>query len=204
MKRFLSANYRKLIYLFVLVSLSYIVFASPAYGLIAGTVIEKSNTSLIFPADREIVLNRAVIYEQVISARQTTEVALVRAQTEAEEQKRLEEEKQNRARLWKSARSRQSGSAGEGYRLAVATAYSCVLPSEGCNSQKRTASGEIAREGYVASNDLPIGTRIEIKDVGEFVVMDRGGGGSNWIDIFKEDLNAARQWGRRQVAYRVL
>jgi 3D (Asp-Asp-Asp) domain-containing protein len=37
-----------------------------------------------------------------------------------------------------------------------------------------TASGKIARYGYIACNWLPFGTKVYIKGLGEFKVMDRG------------------------------
>lgn len=53
------------------------------------------------------------------------------------------------------------------------TAYcSCV---KCCNkSDGITASGEIARYGFVACNWLPFGTKIRISGLGDFIVMDRG------------------------------
>jgi len=37
-----------------------------------------------------------------------------------------------------------------------------------------TASGKQARQGYVACNWLPFGTKLNIEGLGDFVVMDRG------------------------------
>lgn len=58
------------------------------------------------------------------------------------------------------------------------------------------ANGNYPSEGYtVACNSLPLGTHIYIEGVGERVVEDRGGGGSDWIDLYLGDPDACWDWG---------
>lgn len=58
------------------------------------------------------------------------------------------------------------------------------------------ANGNYPSTGYtVACNSLPLGTHIYIDGVGERVVEDRGGGGSDWIDLYLGDPDACWNWG---------
>jgi len=58
------------------------------------------------------------------------------------------------------------------------------------------ANGCYPTTGYtVACNSLPLGTHIYIEGVGERVVEDRGGGGSDWIDLYLGDPDACWNWG---------
>lgn len=70
-----------------------------------------------------------------------------------------------------------------------------------------TASGRPTRWGYVAQNDLPLGTRIHltrpVRGRRIFRVMDRIGWGSD-LDFFMWSCSAARQFGRRTVHFRVV
>lgn len=66
-----------------------------------------------------------------------------------------------------------------------------------------TASGKVAKWGYVACNWLPFGTEVEIEGIGAFIVMDRGakslfGSKTNHIkhlDIWFPTHNDAKQFG---------
>ena len=65
-------------------------------------------------------------------------------------------------------------------------------------SGKTCANGNFPTTGYtVACNSLPLGTRIKIKDYGEYTVEDRGGMGGNVIDIYLSDYNSCINFGRR-------
>lgn len=86
----------------------------------------------------------------------------------------------------------------------VGTAYhSC----EGSTST--TASGKVARVGYVANNFLPLGTWIEMTSpktvMGRkwFQVMDRGGG-SFALDFWAESCGWMNTWGARTVSFKSL
>lgn len=58
------------------------------------------------------------------------------------------------------------------------------------------ANGEKPYEGAVASNLVPLGTKIYIEGYGYFVVKDRIGHGSQ-LDIFMDTYEKAIQFGRR-------
>lgn len=56
------------------------------------------------------------------------------------------------------------------------------------------ANGNYPSEGYtIASNSLPIGTRVFIEGIGERVVEDTGGMSSNVIDVFVGSTDEAYQ-----------
>ena len=67
-----------------------------------------------------------------------------------------------------------------------------------------TASGKPAQWGYVACNWLDFGTKVNIKGLGSFVVMDRGakslfgsynGKHIKHLDVWFPDHNQARKFG---------
>ena len=61
------------------------------------------------------------------------------------------------------------------------------------------ANGNYPTARYtVASNYFPLGTKIYIEGVGEFVVEDTGGMASNVIDIYMDSQDECVQFGRRQ------
>lgn len=61
------------------------------------------------------------------------------------------------------------------------------------------ANGSYPTTGYtVASNYFPLGTRIYIEGMGEYVVEDTGGMASNVIDIYMGDYDTCIEFGRRQ------
>ena len=60
------------------------------------------------------------------------------------------------------------------------------------------ANGNYPTEGYtVACNSLPLGTKIYIEGYGTYTVEDRGGMGSNVIDIYLGDAGECVQFGRQ-------
>lgn len=83
---------------------------------------------------------------------------------------------------------KSSGSVGQYLGHYMITAYEWT--GDPC------ANGRYPSEGYtVACNSLPLGTRIYIDGVGERVVEDRGGGGSDWIDLYLGDPDDCWNWG---------
>lgn len=61
------------------------------------------------------------------------------------------------------------------------------------------ANGNYPTTGYtVASNFFPLGTRLYIEGMGEYVVEDRGGMADNVIDIYMGDYDTCIQFGRKQ------
>ena len=87
----------------------------------------------------------------------------------------------------------------------VATGYSANDPLQGTNNI--TATGKEIKEGMIAvdSKIIPLGTRIEIKDMGVFVAEDIGGKiKGNRIDIYFETKEEAKEFGRQTIWVRVL
>ena len=85
-----------------------------------------------------------------------------------------------------STETPQTGSAGT-YELTayIATGNTCT-------------NGEYPTAGYtIASNTLPLGTRVYIEGLGERVVEDRGGMAGNVIDVFVSSYDEAIQFGRQ-------
>jgi 3D (Asp-Asp-Asp) domain-containing protein len=61
------------------------------------------------------------------------------------------------------------------------------------------ANGNYPTAGHtVASNYFPLGTRIYIEGMGEYVVEDIGGMATNVIDVYIEGSDNCKQFGRRQ------
>lgn len=82
----------------------------------------------------------------------------------------------------------------------VATAYSADDPVQGTNST--TATGRRPAKGVIAVDPkvIPLGTVVEIKDMGFFVAQDTGGKiKGNRIDIYFETKDQAREFGRKGV-----
>jgi 3D (Asp-Asp-Asp) domain-containing protein len=87
----------------------------------------------------------------------------------------------------------------------VATGYSANDPQQGTNNI--TATGKEIKKGMIAvdSKIIPLGTRIEIKDMGVFVAEDTGGKiKGNRIDIYFETKEEAKEFGRQTIWVRVL
>ena len=87
----------------------------------------------------------------------------------------------------------------------VATGYSANDPLQGTNNI--TATGKEIKEGMIAVDRkiIPLGTQIEIKDVGVFVAEDTGGKiKGNRIDIYFETKEEAKEFGRQVIWVRVL
>ena len=65
-----------------------------------------------------------------------------------------------------------------------------------------TASGAYPTDGYtVATNSLPMGTKLWIAGVGMRVVQDRGPSSmpDAWLDIFMDSYSSCVNWGARNV-----
>lgn len=70
-----------------------------------------------------------------------------------------------------------------------------------------TASGTKAQANHTVAmpKAYPFGTKIEIKNLGEFVVEDRGGAiNGNKLDIYFNTHQEALNWGRRTVFVKVI
>jgi 3D (Asp-Asp-Asp) domain-containing protein len=79
------------------------------------------------------------------------------------------------------------------YETYIATAYAL---------RGKTASGEKVRQGIIAADPkvLPLGSKVEIKGMGVFVVKDTGRHiKGRRIDIWMPSVHQARKFGRRKV-----
>jgi len=88
----------------------------------------------------------------------------------------------------------------------IATAYNSE-PGQTDGSPWTTASGTRCREGVVAANHLPIGTKVMIEGFGDrvFTVEDRMNRRYNKrIDIWFRDHKDAVKFGVRKVRYHIL
>ena len=76
-------------------------------------------------------------------------------------------------------------------------------------STTQTASGQSVRVGFVAANNLPLGTWVEMRSPKRvmnrrwFKVMDRGGPGFA-LDFYAESCAWMNLFGRRHVSYSVV
>jgi 3D (Asp-Asp-Asp) domain-containing protein len=93
-------------------------------------------------------------------------------------------------------------------KTVVMTAYTST--KDQCDSDPyTTASGAKVRDGVIAMNGVPFGTKIRIPEkFGSkvFVVQDRMHAryGSSRADIWMKNRNAAKQWGVRRVKVEIL
>ena len=79
------------------------------------------------------------------------------------------------------------------------SAYSC---NDGLTPSAVMANGEVAHEGAVACNFLPIGTQVRING-NIYTVKDRCGI-DNCIDIYMDSYDACMDWGRRTMEVEIL
>ncbi len=87
----------------------------------------------------------------------------------------------------------------------VASGYSANDPAQGTNNI--TATGKDLRQGIVAADPkvIPMGTRIEIKDMGIFVAEDTGGKiKGNRIDIYFNSKEEAKKFGIKGVWVKII
>lgn len=102
------------------------------------------------------------------------------------------------------------GGGGPSTMEVIATAYTAGYESTGKNPGEPgygiTATGTRARRGTVAVDPevIPFGTRMYIPGYGYGVAEDTGGAiKGNRIDLFFDDLDEAREWGKRTVTIRL-
>jgi 3D (Asp-Asp-Asp) domain-containing protein len=87
----------------------------------------------------------------------------------------------------------------------IATGYSANDPEQGTNNI--TATGKEIKRGMIAvdTDVIPLGTKVEIKDIGVFTAEDTGGKISgNRIDIYFETKSQAEKFGRQVIWIRLL
>jgi 3D (Asp-Asp-Asp) domain-containing protein len=93
-------------------------------------------------------------------------------------------------------------------RTVVMTAYSSTRDQTDADPFT-TASGQKVRDGIIAMNGVPFGTKVRIPEkFGDkvFVVQDRMNSryGSSRADIWMKTRNDAKQWGVRRVKVEIL
>ncbi len=136
--------------------------------------------------------NAPVIGKEYIRPPEQSIVMLAASEKE-EKQKQLEEERLNQE------------PAATVYMMA--SAYNSV-PGQTDGSPFRTASLTQTREGVIASNYFPIGTKLRIPDhFGDqvFRVEDRMNPRyTKTLDIWMEEVSDAKQWGRRHIKVEVV
>ena len=87
----------------------------------------------------------------------------------------------------------------------IATGYSANDPAQGTNNI--TATGKEIKTEMIAVDKkiIPLGTKVEIKDIGIFTAEDTGGKiKGNRIDIYFETKEEAKNFGRKVIWVRVL
>ncbi len=87
----------------------------------------------------------------------------------------------------------------------VATGYSANDPSQGTDNI--TATGKEIYEGVIAVDPkvIPLGTEVQIKDVGTFIAEDTGGKiKGNRIDIYFNSKKEARNFGKKGIWLRIV
>lgn len=87
----------------------------------------------------------------------------------------------------------------------IVSGYSANDPVQGTNNI--TATGKEIKEGMVAVDPkvIPLGTKIEIKDMGIFIAEDTGGKiNGNRIDIYFDTKKEAKEFSRKGIWVRII
>lgn len=129
-----------------------------------------------------------------------------------QEEQKKHEEAQQAARQVKRARNSSYAATAPSYDNAQAEAApegASYLGNYELTAYEWTgnpcANGNYPTEGLtIASNTLPIGTRVYIKGIGERTVEDTGGMPGNVIDIYMGDPGTCVQFGRQNAEVYIL
>lgn len=140
------------------------------------------------------------IYERQLKYEEQKDIADRLGRELADSQERLAKAaERERARSSRASRSRSAGSSRASKPRSSAS-FSGGLHdiTMYCPTGNTTASGKYPRRGMVATiaRSIPFGTRVSIEGLGEFVVEDRIGHGSEF-DIFSPSCGEARRFGRQ-------
>jgi len=87
----------------------------------------------------------------------------------------------------------------------IVSGYSANDPAQGTNNI--TATGKEIKKGMVAVDPMaiPLGTKIEIKDMGIFIAEDTGGKiKGNRIDIYFDTKKEAKEFGRKGIWVKII
>lgn len=146
---------------------------------------------------RKIAEEKAKLEQERIQAEQ--EKIRIENERIAEEQKI----KQNKIQI--ASRSSEDRT-NEGYIKFIATGYCACVKCCG-NSNGITAMGTKAKAGRTIAmpKGYDFGTKIEIKNLGTYIVEDRGGAiKNNKLDIYFNTHQEALNWGKRTVWIKVV
>ncbi|MCL4378368.1 MAG: 3D domain-containing protein [Actinobacteria bacterium] len=87
----------------------------------------------------------------------------------------------------------------------IATGYSANDSTQGTDT--KTATGKEVYEGIIAVDPkiIPLGTVVEIKDLGKFIAEDTGGKiKGNRVDIYFNSKAEAKSFGRQNIWLRII
>lgn len=139
--------------------------------------------------------------EPYISEKIDTKRELIEEYNKLKEEWKAEAKEQHEAYLAELARQKKAAQVAQTYSEPAPEPTSSA-PSDGylgtyrCTGYVATgnacASGVMPESGVtIASNSLPMGTRVYIEGIGERVVQDTGGMSSNVIDVFVDSTSEA-------------
>jgi len=139
--------------------------------------------------------------EPYVSEKIDTKRELIEEYNKLKEEWKAEAKEQHEAYLAELERQRRAAQVAQTYSEPAPEPTSSA-PSDGylgtyrCTGYVATgnacASGVMPESGVtIASNSLPMGTRVYIEGIGERVVQDTGGMSSNVIDVFVDSTSEA-------------
>jgi len=139
--------------------------------------------------------------EPCVSEKIDTKRELIEKYNKLKEEWKAEAKEQHEAYLAELARQRRAVQVAQTYSEPAPEPTSSA-PSDGylgtycCTGYVATgntcANGNYPTSGYtIASNSLPMGTRVYIEGIGERVVEDTGGMANNVIDVFVDSTSEA-------------
>ena len=139
--------------------------------------------------------------EPYVSEKIDTKRELIEKYNKLKEEWKAEAKEQHEAYLAELERQRRAAQVAQTYSEPAPEPTSSA-PSDGylgtyrCTGYVATgnacASGVMPESGVtIASNSLPMGTRVYIEGIGERVVQDTGGMSSNVIDVFVDSTSEA-------------
>ena len=140
--------------------------------------------------------------EPFVSEKIDTKRELIEQYNKLKEEWKAEAKEQHEAYLAELARQRRAAQVAQTYsepapvQTDTAPSQDGYLGTYRCTGYVATgnacASGVMPESGVtIASNSLPMGTRVYIEGIGERVVQDTGGMSSNVIDVFVDSTSEA-------------
>lgn len=160
---------------------------------------EKQSLRVVFIQEHTMVdMSEA---EPYVSEKIDTKRELIEEYNKLKEEWKAEAKEQHEAYLAELERQRRAAQVTQTYSKPAPESTSSA-PSDGylgtyrCTGYVATgnacASGVMPESGVtIASNSLPMGTRVYIEGIGERVVQDTGGMGNGVIDVFVDSTSEA-------------